>query len=334
MVDGLKLDVIEGLCVPLGERLWRTARDEPSAPHLIFADLRSGTRRVSEQEARVLMCVLLEELEQNYSIETPTAETYQQSGSYALSARTDLTIHGSRRSADRVLSVEFKAGAAPVEVIRKDLEKLTREGVPGLWFHTLEKATPRILDTLIDHMREAWAQLADHSVAANHTIRFVVCALEPAVMFSALLTLGSDVDARLDATFAAGLTEWELHGPDAAQWPPVEASRSLRDPSEQAARDRRGRERWLIDCPQISPRLLYFNRQGDSYRLRDYTRDTDGLVACRTFLAAHPETGSPIDNSGEFLSLFKPALVHDVYDDAHVVTKVDYWFERITALSR
>lgn len=334
MVDGLSLDVIEGLCVPLGERLWRTARDDPSAPHLIFADSRSGARRVSEQEARVLMCVLLEELGLNYSIETPTAETYQQSGSYALSARTDLTIHRSRRSADRALAVEFKAGTAPVEVIRKDLEKLTRERVPGLWFHTLEKATPRILDTLIDHMREAWVQLAEHSGVANHSIHFVVCALEPAVMFNALLTLGSDVNARLDATFAAGLTEWALHGPDAAEWPPAKTPRRSREPSEPAAHDRRGWERWLIDCPQISPRLLHFNRQGDSYRLRDYTRDAHGLVVCRTFLAAHPDTGAPIDKSGEFLTQYKPALVHDVYDDGHAVTKVDYWFDRVTALSR
>ena len=64
-----------------GERLWLTYRDEPTAPKLIFADNRAGTRRVSEQEARVLMCVLLEEAGWYYSVETPTAETYQQSGS-------------------------------------------------------------------------------------------------------------------------------------------------------------------------------------------------------------------------------------------------------------
>lgn len=219
-------------------------------------------------------------------------------------------------------------------MIRKDLEKLTREGVQGLWFHTLEKATPRTLDTLIDRMRVAWAQLADHSGVADHSIHFVVCALEPAVMFSALLTLGGNVDRRHDATFAAGLTEWEVYGPDSRQWSPAKDARPLGERVDRTTRDRRGWERWLIDCPQISPRLLHFNRQGDSYRLRDYTRNADGSVACRIFLAAHPDTGAPIDNSGEFLTLHKPALVHDVYDDGNAVTKLDYWFERITAISR
>ncbi|MGA1826720.1 hypothetical protein [Microbacterium sp.] len=221
-MDGVSsLDVIADLWVPLGERLWQTYRNDPAAPKLIFADSRSGTRRVSEQEPRVLMCVLLEQAGWYYSVETPTVETYQQGGTYALSARDDLTVHGSRRSSDRILNVEFKAGTPPVEIFRKGLEKLTREGIPGLWFHTLENATPRKLTALALNMRDAWALLREHGSIATHDIHFAICVLDPAVIFTTRLILGNDLDTRLHTAFAEGLTGWDIHAPDAAAWPPV-----------------------------------------------------------------------------------------------------------------
>ncbi|MGK2965497.1 MAG: hypothetical protein ACSLFM_07810 [Tepidiformaceae bacterium] len=326
-----QVDVIGDLCVPLGERLWLTYRDEPTAPKLIFADNRAGIRRVSEQEARVLMCVLLEEAGWYYSVETPTAETYQQSGTYALSARADLTVHGSRRSSDRILNVEFKAGTPPVEVFRKDLEKLTREGIPGLWFHTLEKATPRTLATLAMHIRDAWSLLLEHGAIATHDIHFAICVLDPALLFSTKLTLGAEFNARLDAAFAEGLTGWGLHGPDATSWPP--ATKTAATPRA-SGQNRRGYERWLISCPQIAPdTLLHFNRQGDSYRLREFSLASDGESTCRTFLASHPSTGVIVDTADGFLRLFAPELVADVYDDRTPVANAGYWARMIAEQS-
>jgi len=325
------VDVIGDLCIPLGERLWLTYRDEPRAPKLIFADNRAGIRRVSEQEARVLMCGLVEEAGWYYSVETPTADAYQQSGTYALSARADLTVHGSRRSSDRILNVEFKAGTPPVEVFRKDLEKLTREGIPGLWFHTLEKATPRTLATLALHIRDAWSLLLEHGGVATHDIHFAVCVLDPALLFSTKLTLGDDLDARLHTAFAEGLTGWDLHGPDATSWPPATKTAVTTRPS---GRNRRGYERWLISCPQIAPdTLLHFNRQGDSYRLREFSLASDGASTCRTFLASHPSTGVIVDTADGFLRLFAPELVADVYDDKTPVANAGYWARMIAEQS-
>lgn len=331
-MDGVTtLDVIGDLCVPLAERLWLAYSDEPTAPKLIFADTRAGIRRVSEQEARVLMCVLLEQAGSYYSVETPTAETYQQSGTYALSARADLTVHGSRRNGDRILNVEFKAGTPPVEVFRKDLEKLTREGVAGLWFHTLEKATPRTLATLALHIRDAWSLLLEHGGIATHDIDFAICVLNPALLFTTRLTLGDDLDARLHATFAEGLTGWDLHGPDAPVWPPATKT-TIRTRSNR--RDRHGFEKWLISCPQIAPdTLLHFNRQGDSYRLREFSLADDGTSTCRAFLAHHPSAGVILDTADEFLRLFAPELVTDVHDDKTPVANTGYWARMIAEQS-
>lgn len=322
-----RLDAIGDVCIPLSERLWLAYRDDPTAPRLIFADKRSGIRRVSEQEARVLMCAVLEDAGWYYSVETPTAETYQQSGNYALSARADLTVHGSRRSSDRILNVEFKAGTPSVEVFRKDLEKLTREGIPGLWFHTLEKVTPRTLPTLTSHLRDAWSLLLAHGGVATHDIDFAICVLEPAVMLSTKLTLGNDLELHLDTAFAGGLTSWDLHGPDMAAWPPAKrAAKTSSKAKTPSARDRRGFEKWLVYCPQIAAdTLLHFNRQGDSYRLREFSLASDGAGTCRTFLPSHPLSGAIVENTDEFLRVFKPELVVDVRADKTPVTNPSYW---------
>lgn len=317
------MDDLGDLGALLAERLWLTYDDDQAAPKLIFANTRAGTRRVSEQEARVLMCGLLEETGWHYSVETPTAKTYQQSGTYALSGRADLTVHGSRRSADRVLNVEFKAGTPPVEVFRKDLEKLTREGIPGLWFHTLERATPRTLATLTRRIRDAWSLLLEHGGIAVHDIHFAVCVLDPAVLFSTTLTLGDDFDARLDTAFAEELSGWDIGGPASTTWPPTP---TVTEVALSGDRDRRGFEKWLISCPQIDPdTLLHFNRQGDSYRLRQFMLQSDGVSTCRTFLASHPSTGEPVRVAAEFVRLFAPEFVVDVFDEKTPVVDAKYW---------
>ncbi len=315
-------DPIDELARPLSQRLWLTYRDEPTAPRLIFADKRSGIRRVSEQEARVLACQLLENEGRNYSVETPTAETYQQSGTYALSARADLTVHGSRRSKDRLLNVEFKAGVPSVEVFRKDLEKLTRENVAGLWFHTLEKASPRTLSSLATHLLEAWTLLLDYGVVATHDIHFAVCVLQPSILFSTRLTLGDGLTARLDRAFTGALAEWELSGPDASAWPPNKNPPASKRSSR---RERRGHEKWLISCPSIADTLLHFDRQGQSYRLREFSTNADGDSSCRTFIASHPDTGAMLTTTEEFLEVLAPEYVLDVYADKTPVSDFRYW---------
>ena len=101
---------------------------------------RNGLRRVSEQESKILISQWLTGNGIYYSIETPTRKKYQQSGHAKISARIDVTAYGSSDPRDRCLNMELKAGTSSLEAYRKDFEKLLREGIPGLWFHTLEKA--------------------------------------------------------------------------------------------------------------------------------------------------------------------------------------------------
>lgn len=121
-------------------------------PSLRFPSLRDDARnrRVSEQEARVLMCRELEGAH-NYSIEYPTRELYTFSGQASLSARVDLAV----LSADgaMTLAVEFKANQPPQGAIDKDMEKLVFERVPGLWFHTLRATNSKTLERLFSKLK-------------------------------------------------------------------------------------------------------------------------------------------------------------------------------------
>jgi len=65
-----------------------------------------------------------------------------------MSARIDITVYGSRNAANRAVNLELKAGTASLEAFRKDFERLFREGIPGLWCHTVESASSATWGTL------------------------------------------------------------------------------------------------------------------------------------------------------------------------------------------
>jgi hypothetical protein len=123
-------------------------RREPVTTHLIFPKKRKDVTRVSEQESRILVAQLLEARGVYFSVETPTGETYRMRGQRELSARTDVTAYGPGGVDDRQLNIELKAGNPGIEIFRKDLEKLLRERVQGLWFHTLTNANGRTWSAL------------------------------------------------------------------------------------------------------------------------------------------------------------------------------------------
>jgi len=125
-----------------------------SAASLIFTqyrDKRGGALRVSEQEARFAFVEALCQGPLMYSVEAPTTKRYQFTGKTKISANTDLTIHD--QSGIRICNVEFKAkGVSPSARnhfhIYKDLQKLLREPVWGLWFHLLERTDNSTINNL------------------------------------------------------------------------------------------------------------------------------------------------------------------------------------------
>jgi hypothetical protein len=119
---------------------------------------RSGEIRVSEQEARFVFAESLASTPYLYSIETPTTEGYQLTGSRPMSAQTDLTVYDHDRQP--LLNVEFKAkgystAAKSLFSLEKDIQKLLREPVPGMWFHVLGAVDNATLTTLLAALAKA-----------------------------------------------------------------------------------------------------------------------------------------------------------------------------------
>ena len=167
--------------------LWNVSffGDKPSglSPRLIFPKKREKNKkgedikRISEQEARILYCNILNNLNYFYSIETPTNEAYRQTGNTSLSALSDLSIYRYIDSElKKVANVELKAHNPATKSICKDIEKIIREEKDGNWFHVLkniDKATlPSIFYKFIYSLKE-------HSNKGSKiSILFCICVLE------------------------------------------------------------------------------------------------------------------------------------------------------------
>lgn len=118
---------------------------------------RGGALRVSEQEARFAFVESLSRGPLLYSVEAPTDKLYQFTGKNPLSAQTDLAVHD--ENGQRICNVEFKAkGVSPSAgkhfPIYKDLQKLLREQVWGLWFHLLQSVNNSTINNLLSVMAE------------------------------------------------------------------------------------------------------------------------------------------------------------------------------------
>lgn len=150
------------------------------SPRLILPKRRSGEIRISEQESKILYCGLLNTLNYYYSIETPTEEVYQQTGKTSQSASSDLSLYGyDGKDFKKVANVEFKAHNPDKEQIRKDIEKIIKEGITGNWFHTLKNIDGGTLASLFQKFIYSFKECST-LIDANKgvSVLFCFCVLE------------------------------------------------------------------------------------------------------------------------------------------------------------
>lgn len=201
--------------------LWEAfARSAGNAPmtsgicRLIFPQYRDGRLRVSEQEARFAFVESLSQGPLKYSIEAPTSKLYSFSGKTPLSAQTDLQLHyGSQVG---VCNVEFKAKGVSLSAqdnfpIYKDVQKLLREPVWGLWFHLLERVDKwtiiKFLSVLATQIVRVQSEFAGDVQAPGLTIH--VCVLQPS--FSLQKDWPLPLDEINDAAELERLLSVDLH---------------------------------------------------------------------------------------------------------------------------
>ena len=166
----------------VGFNLWNIAdikhRPRGLSPRLVLPQRRSGAIRISEQEARILYCSTLNTVNYYYSIETPTEEVYQQTGLTPVSASSDLSLYiDSGEDFKKVANVEFKAHNVNMEQIRKDIEKLIKEGITGNWFHTLKNIDSATLPSLFEKFKQSFEKCS-HLIKNELSIVFCFCIIE------------------------------------------------------------------------------------------------------------------------------------------------------------
>ena len=313
--------ITEQLSREVAESLWAVYHERPNAPHLIMPAKRDDSTRVSEQESKILITQWLERSGEFYSIETPTREMYTQSGNASLSARIDVTVYGSHDPADRVLNLELKSGTATLEGFRKDFEKLLREGVPGLWFHTLTNASDATWNTIENKMREALERLLEHAEAATHSVHFAFCVLEQPMLVEFDLDFSADWRDHLGQRFRGG-----QRNPLRPAWTPKAAPLRAAAPRT-IARSYGGTQRKeLVYVPSIEPRsFIHLSTKGDSYFLRSF----GGARPCSRWIEPDCKTTTEL--------LARHPIVHKVNvagERKNLVSEVAYWADLVAKLNR
>ena len=185
----------------LANYLWKMASEDNSlklsnfSPKLVAPLKRDNKPRISEQEARFLMCLILNNLNVFYSIETPTKETYKFKGKSKRSASTDLTLFELKGDKlYRIFNIEFKAHNPKEKDLSKDIEKLVKENINGGWFHLFKNVDSKTLVTIFEKMKEAF----NHNrifESLKKEIIFAFCVLEKRWLCQKILKPRMDIES-------------------------------------------------------------------------------------------------------------------------------------------
>jgi hypothetical protein len=200
------IDELRKLSQEVSEKLWTMVNDGPRRPHLIFPEYRDKRIRISEQESKILFANLLENSRWYYSIETPTVQSYIQSGTSPLSARTDISLYNNSSRSSKVVNIELKAHNPTKESFRKDLEKLLREELDGLWFHTLDNSNRGTLPSIYEKIKQAFSELKPHLKGRDRSILFAFCILEKRELIYKLIPINDSLDencSKIQSVFVA-----------------------------------------------------------------------------------------------------------------------------------
>jgi len=317
------------MCADVSEALWCIHHERGDAPHLIWPATRGDDARISEQESKILITHWLEGAGHFYSVETPTREMYRQSGNAEMSARIDVTVYDSRDPSRRLLNIELKAGTASVEAFRKDFEKLLREGIPGVWFHTLANATTATWAALEGKMVTALDRVLEHAESASNHVHFAFCVLETPALVQFDLDFSGEWHGVLGERLRTAIRAPTRPGWASAAGHRPGNNRAAANPggSRAAAPSYGGGTRKaLVYMPTLEPTtFVHLSARGESYALRTF-KDGQQTVrwadpACKTL--------------SELLARHAVAIEVDVLAERKSLdSERDYWVRRVAELNR
>jgi hypothetical protein len=147
---------------------------------LTFPKYRNGKRRISEQELRFTFACNHGKIAHpgfTFSIETPTVDKYGFSGGGERSAMSDMSFY---KDCVKVINIEFKSGNPSQNAIDKDIEKLTKEPVIGVWAHIFETEDSGTVEALFNKFNKAFKKFP----VSKKPIAFHILILKSGVLLS------------------------------------------------------------------------------------------------------------------------------------------------------
>jgi hypothetical protein len=141
---------------------------------------RDETKRISEQEMRFVLTSMLERYhypEIQYSVETPTEETYKFSGNKELSASSDMSLY---YKDEKLLNIELKGNMPTQSAVDKDVEKLCREKHDGAWLHVFENEDRGTIKNLLEKFKIAFNKYS----RSGNSISFHILVLKTKTLLS------------------------------------------------------------------------------------------------------------------------------------------------------
>lgn len=301
---------------------------------LVFPRRRDGSLRISEQETRLLFVEHVRaDKEFCYSVETPTTQTYRQKGMSDRSARVDLTLGQARQA---LVNVEFKAKDCGIENIRKDLEKLIREDITGVWFHTIENGNRAQMESLLRDFRTAFGQVSAYVERSSRSYLISICSLDAGMLYWTWLTLTGSLELNLAAIDDVFQVDSLISG----SWSKARfGSNTSKDESDAARTNlnfetpptgRGAREGFFVLIPSITKdTYMHLSSRGDSYRIRNFYRTKSGKAS--DFRIPGYSTFQSLRNSGlvaEWLSVTADDARHNL------IEQPAYWYERIRQINQ
>ena len=161
---------------------------ETSLTSLIYSKTRDSSKRISEQEAKILFCHILLEKNVAFSVETPTIGTYSFTGNTKMSGRLDLCIYKKEKHKYvRSNCIEYKAHNKS-KAFRSDIEKLLCEKGDNYFVHilrkvdngTLYKSSAQTIETpVINKYINTIKNLKDSKEIRFDSLTFYICILNP-----------------------------------------------------------------------------------------------------------------------------------------------------------
>ncbi len=314
------IDELKGLSKAVSDKLWEMTDDGPGRPHLIFPEYRDKRIRVSEQESKIIFTKVLDQSHWFYSVETPTVQTYVQSGATPLSARTDISLYETSSPSSKLVNIELKAHNTTKENLRKDLEKLLREEIDGLWFHTLENCNSATLPRICKKFMDAFYDLRQYFGGKPRIILVVFCVLETKELINKLIHItGSEKEV------------WETIQKIFSEQSEIKYTRKSSHLSKSKKPSYSGSISWpkhrFIFCKELnSGSFLLVTVRGNSYKLRSLDNDT--------WLNGFKQ--SDASTLKELVDKYNFSIITEISSEDRsysVQRNPDYWQERIKVLN-